>query len=231
MTWKFNRITNMVRNVETLAHLMVTGNNYNNFQIEIRCAPILGWSEQEMYEALDEVSSLVRRELMSIRMLELIDSCCGTSYKNAANIIERISGKQVSERSIQAWITEAEKISSRKCPLWALNALESYAAMKTSERESLQYINHNPRACFEAVDDSTLVRLAGDRIEADILSQEKWKGGGGSDLPEQLLTLENRVDELNRLVLKIKTAVVEVKSFDEMKASFQALFSEYHGVD
>lgn len=162
-----------------------------------------------------------RRELQS-----LIDKKFLRENYRAASAISSITGKAVSERTIQAWLIELDKPSSRKCPAWALKALKDYLANPENQRnleETAKFRSEYPmpETRFDDVFDKRAVKLATWQIEADQEALNRWKSANFENIPNKLYELEKNTDrQIERLENTVSifiNAFKQSETFDDWK--------------
>lgn len=131
-------------------------------------------------------------------------------------MISGISEKTVSARSIQAWLIDPTKRSSRTCPEWAVEALETYSPpVEQVEREA-----GSPLSAWD-MKAKYAVAFAEGEIEANERLRKKWIETSFSAIPNELYELELKLsnhlhyvsDSLSHLKYALKTS----KSFEEFQ--------------
>lgn len=241
MSWRYDRYQSVVTNVTTGATFSVKGNSPEELQIEPINPPASGWSEGELEEFRAKTIVAVQDEVVRSKMEGIIRQYFRGAYLSAAQIISNKTGKKISQRSIQSWLIDPSKSSSRKCPSWALKALEEYVSMnpEISERqrkwEEEQSRQRTPGSWSREVEDSKSVGFAENDIEADETMRKKWAKSSLGELHEHLYQLEKKHDEhlwyLNGLNSHVTKALKEASNFEEFKATFFALENESKSVD
>ncbi len=150
------------------------------------------------------------------RLQSLIRTKLGGDNYRAANVISAASGKAVSARSIQAWLIEPTKSSSRTCPKWAVEALESYS----SPEQECSPKSAGQLSAWE-VKNRHAVRYADDRIEARKRLRQQWADTPISALTARLYELDHRVSEhlnyLNESLLVVTKALKSSSNFAEFQ--------------
>jgi hypothetical protein len=144
----------------------------------------------------------------------------------AADAITITSGKRVSARTLQSWLIEPGKPSNRKCPAWALKALEDFLADPQNEQDLARIAKHKsdfPQV-FDHLDeimDKREVEIATNAIAHDQCALEAWRKADFNSLPIKLFELEKRanryLDYLGHTLLTITSALNRCKDFDVFK--------------
>lgn len=148
---------------------------------------------------------------------------CSENWQ-AVNAINSVTGKAVSVRSIQTWLIDSEKPSSRKCPAWALKALQDYVDNPENAQnleEIALYKSKYPKSHLEEIYDSRGLELATHAIEWDQRALDGWQKADFNTLPRKLFELEKRIDSylayLNGDLSAVRSALDECDNFDDFK--------------
>ena len=231
MAWKYDRVTQTASNEDFHAKFKVHGSCVDDIEIEPIQLPAGGVSDEQLLSIKEEVRRAVRDELCRWEMSHLLYTYFPSDYHSAAGIIRRATGKNVSVRSIQAWLIDPGKPSSRRCPEWALKVLKQHIGENSLERAHPD----ESRSWPGVVHDSKVVGFATDNILSDEKRRDKWRKTSLDSLPDKLFEFERRVDEylchLNKGLLAFKTAVREAKSFEEMRSAVLIALDEASTVE
>jgi hypothetical protein len=124
----------------------------------------------------------------------------------AARILENETRRRVSNRTVQAWLMPAGQPSSRKCPEWALAALQAYMAKADSEDELAKIRRaragdaKSSRSRTAHAVSRGAVELATGQIHHEASLHDAWTKANLSELPEMLyrfqLSVLRRLDQL-----------------------------------
>lgn len=158
-------------------------------------------------------------------LARLIRSKLGGDNLRAARVISEITKKEVSARSIQAWLIDPLKQSSRTCPSWAVEALEQYSPPDQGDAIADWVMPHswNVRA-------NRSVEYAENAIEADERLKKKWAEANLSSLHERLYELERDYlgwrNHFSDLVLAFKTGLQRSESFEDFRKRVLAELDE-----
>jgi hypothetical protein len=135
-------------------------------------------------------------------MRDLVTKYFRGAYKDAASIITKQTERKVSNRSIQAWLIDSDKPSGRRCPTWALKALEDYVASREDEirehqnrRDHLLLESGSDWAWHDEMLDGTPVEAATNQIEYDKKRKREWEQCNICGLAHKLYELEKKYDE------------------------------------
>ena len=207
MSWKYTMLSNTAIRIETGEKFGIKFDRNLSFITDFELVPPSGsekkWSSTELNALKDELWSVMEEEFeqssLRNKLLSLINSqLFGENYR-AADIISRISGKKVSERSIQAWLIESDKRSSRKCPVWAVTALETYLTAPENQEllrasaESYKILALDRSDRSWEVMDKHAVKFAQGHIDADKKRREEWQQANLTELPTMLFEMENNI--------------------------------------
>lgn len=184
------------------------------------------WSSEELLRFKRELLEHWENECRRSRLSGLIKhKFCGKNWR-VAEVIARVTGKDVSTRSVQSWLIDSGKPSSRKCPAWALKALQDYVdnpenlrdIEKIAEYESKHQKDRNH---FEEIHDQRGVGLATHSIEWDQRALDGWQKTDFNTLPKKLFELEKRIDSylayLNGDLSAVTSALEECENFEDFR--------------
>lgn len=167
------------------------------------------------------------------RLVSVVERNFGRDYDLVARIIEEKTGGKVSERTVQAWLIEPGRKSSRNCPEWAVKALEGYVSDPTHS-ESLQRFavrrenalseTRTPLAWSDEVRSSRAVELATRTLENEDRKLRVWQEAIGGQVGKMLFELERRLDaEMNahrKTMAAIHEAFRTSSTYEECKSSY-----------
>jgi hypothetical protein len=179
------------------------------------------WSKQEHDNHLEAASQAVRDERARRRMIGLLnDPYLGRSYLTAAHVIERRTGKKVTERAIQTWVAEPTRRSSRRCPNWALKAIQEHIDEKKQKgAKPPPPMPMEPRLL--EVLDKRIVGQADHAIDDDERGRAAWKAASFQEWPERIWKMQK--DEMewrmghNHLIHAIIKALKTGKDLEEVR--------------
>ena len=177
-------------------------------------------NEQEQERRRSKLFSLVHHQFLS-----------DTDWVAAA-ILERTSEK-VSIRTIQAWLIQPNRRSSRNCPEWAIKALEEYVQDSSNQarfkaRKELHQatvgVSKSPLAWSNEVRASRAVEFATNELEDDERNlakyQKEFGDRQGAVIFELYKELRNSNWRQHETLSAIHRAFQESKNFDECREMF-----------
>lgn len=156
-------------------------------------------------------------------------------YQRAAQAITGVSGQKVSERTIQAWLIDPSRVSSRKCPVWAVKALRDYLAVPENRRNLAELAEYREqigqqRSRINDVIDRHQVRMATTEIEVEHANRQRWAECSFNELPTRLFELEKRfADHLEYLNCKLSAvmhALETSSTFEDFKRQVKDKINE-----
>ncbi len=232
MSWKGSRWSKTAEHVEsgTKFSILWRSNRIDGID-DIDIEPIGNdgkrWSSEELLQLKADLwahweHQRFRDELHSLIQNNLFGEC-----DRAANAISSISGKKVSNRTIQSWLIALDKPSSRTCPPWAVKALKAYLddPKNGPELEWLQQKRKEADHQFQSVVDITWsrsVEMATREIETEERDLESWKKTGLTELPEKLFKefwrLEREISGMSRALATISRGIETAESYEQLKA-------------
>lgn len=152
--------------------------------------------------------------------------------------IKKVTGQEVSLRSVQAWHMEPGKRSYRKMPYWALKALEEYVANPDNKSEAdFHKENHKIRSSSggpqlsRRVHVTESVELATREIEQEEASQQKltehFGVHGGNVLNEEFALLRKKYETLSSMFHALKATIDNSNDFDEAKSQLKERLEDH----
>lgn len=165
-------------------------------------------------------------------------------FANDASLVSRalneMTERKVSSRTVQSWLIEPGKTSSRTCPAWALKALTDFLSQPV-QREALSiWTEVKGRRVsapdeFSKVYDRDGVRRATVEIDSDARALADWENASLSNMARKLYAFErgtNRyLQHIHDQQLTILRALEQAKTFDEMKATVKEMIRDKEQAD
>ena len=184
------------------------------------------WSSEELLKLKRELWEHWENNRRRSKLSALIkQKFCGENWR-VVNAINSVTDKPISVRSIQTWLIDPRKASSRKCPAWALKALQDYVDNPENAQELEEiasYKSKYPKSHLEEIYDSRGLELATHAIEFDQTALEGWQKADFNTLPKKLFELEKRFDSylayLNDDLSAVRSALDECDNFEDFKKS------------
>lgn len=238
MAWKFDGLNRQALHVESQTKFSIKFDrklkSISDFELIPPKDQLTNWSPEQIDHLKNdlwvEMNRVWEQASLRDRLRELIRKKLGGDNYRAANVICGISGKTVSARSIQAWLIEPAKRSSRTCPDWAVEALEAYVPPPEQHAPQQQ-------AGLSPWDIQTkfAVDFAERRIEAEEQLRHKWADLPLSLLPERLSELELRLSDhlkyLNESMHVMKVKLKSSTSFEDFQGKVLEEFDNAQSID
>ncbi|WP_407278217.1 hypothetical protein U5817_17280 [Aromatoleum evansii] len=236
MAWNFILGGASAKDMESGAEFAVTYRSRNiqsvdDFDVRPTGNSVRKWTEEELHAVKEKLwehhtDRRIRDDLAVLIQREFF----GENHR-VANAITQVTGKKVSERTIQAWLIDPSRVSSRKCPAWALKAIHDYLAAPENKRhleELAQYRKEFPQQpqFLDDVYDKKQVGMATTEIECEKRARKRWEEASYNSLPTQIYELEKRVDGylhyLSNTLATITNTLASCNDFDEFKRRVSA---------
>lgn len=226
MAWKFDGLNQVAEHSETKTKFKVRQKGGETEGASIELIPLGGnglhWSDEALKQQKQLLSEAIKQadvlDDRRRRLQRMIREKLGGDNFRAASIISRESGKAVSARSVQAWLIEPGRRSSRNCPQWVVDLLEAYQpAAPRAERA------HNSASSGFSAFSQNSVDIADRRIEAEELRLKRWETTPVSALPKKLSDMEGRlydyVTHLEKKLAVVTNALRNSESFADYKSA------------
>lgn len=223
MPWKYDDSSNLAVHIETNTTFGVRFSQNvkgpSDFELIPPSGSIRAWPPAKLDQIKRELWTVIEgiwhQKSLRLEMHNLIQTKLAGDNYQAAKVISKMTGKEVSARSIQAWLIEPTRKSSRTCPTWAVEALKQYSP----PQYGTSGFTEQPRSW--QVRNNAAVELAERSIDADKRRRKKWAQAGLNAIPDMLSTLEKSHDEylkhLHGMVLAINAALRASNSFEDFK--------------
>ncbi|WP_299065898.1 hypothetical protein [Accumulibacter sp.] len=177
---------------------------------------------QELARLTDGLRQFVVAERRRRELEGLISEKCA-NLTEAANALSIIGGKTVTTRTIQSWLIEPDKVSSRSCPEWAILALREKTARRGDNppRKAPRAFVDDPWGAVADVRDRTSVFIATQQLEDEERRLAEWKRTPSADFPAAVAAHEGRLWEwiyaMHERQEHLLAALESSASFDEFK--------------
>lgn len=200
-------------------------------------------TESQLLLLLAELKVVIGDEELKVLMRRLLERVFGGDFTAAAYILKDLTGRSVSERTLQSWVAQTGKRSSRRCPEWAVNALQAYAEKNPEMREVFQARRERKqRDEFEHGINSLERAQTTDgleKIERDLVSDERFKARVTSvpfsDLPntlsEILLKHDRDIRIVSSLLFRTFHEIQKADSLDDLKRDLSREFDKVIDLD
>ncbi len=234
MAWKYDGIGGRVLHVESqtefgLHRLSPKLESPSDFDLVPPERSSRTWRPEELQQLKEdfwpEMKKAWDQSSLRLTLARLIRSKLGGDNFRAARVISEITKREVSARSIQAWLIDPLKQSSRTCPPWAVEALGQYSppSQDTTTTEWSMPHSWNVRA-------NRAVEYAENKIEADERLKKKWADANLSSLHEKLYELERDYrgwrDHFSDFAAALKTGLQRSESFEDFRKRVLAELNE-----
>jgi hypothetical protein len=161
-------------------------------------------------------------------MRTIVENDFGGDRHWVAYTLSDITKKSVSNRTVQAWLMETGKPSSRTCPEWALQALKTFVSSPDNNeylaqgRERRASDSSSSRAWSKEVDSKHSVKFATDEILGEERRLNEWRHANFDTLPPMIHLFEDQtqkyLNHLNGQLIAIEFALKKATTFEEFKS-------------
>lgn len=215
--------------VFTVTYDRTRENGIDSFDLAPLPADRKKWTEEELAALKQEFWSDWQDGNRRIDLENLIRREFNGDIQRVISAIKGITGRTVSERTVQAWLIDRRKISSRTCPEWALKALRDYLSDPDNKKRLAEaaadkvsdFYSDNQVAKVLEKDQVYKATVA---IEADEHQMKEWKSVTFDTLPIKLHQLEKHVNGylnyLHTATSAMELALEQCKTFEEFKEEF-----------
>lgn len=191
------------------------------------------YAPTEIQPILDEIASFVVDYECSTLLGMLVRNDFCDDFDEVLSALRQVTGKELSSRTIQAWLIGRDRPSSRKCPRWAVKALEKFLKEhpdKTREiRERHNHYDYEHLRIRKQNQDYGIVASADAEIKRKEILLEKWNCSF-SKFPHEMTELETNLREyisyLQSELLAITSALQKSDNFEEFRREFIRKSSE-----
>jgi len=226
MPWKYTLSSTHATHIDTgeefgIHYVGATVKSSLDFELVPPAESARAWSQAEIDELREGLWAVMRGEFeqasLRSKLSALIKNPLVGDYYQAADVISRISGKYVSQKTIQAWLADSDKRSSRKCPEWAVEALEDYLAEPENQKRLRDLVNYYKTtasaASVPAMEARTEPSAARPSAGGGERRQEEWRSASMAALPDMVFEMEQRMNAymsyFNQAINMITTTVLE----------------------
>lgn len=179
-------------------------------------------ASQDIARLTDGLRQFVIAERRRRELEGLISAKCA-NLTEAANALSIIGGKTVTTRTIQSWLIEPDKVSSRNCPEWAILALREKEARRGGNpppNARAAFVD-DPWGAVDDVRDRKSVFIATQQLEGEERRVAEWKRTPSADFPAAVAALEGRLWQwiyaMHERQEHLLAALESSASFDEFK--------------
>ncbi|RDZ27455.1 hypothetical protein [Lysobacter silvisoli] len=188
-------------------------------------------TEVQVSALAEELVQFIRDRYIQREMSELLHGAYGGDFELASMVLRRQTNKKVSVRTLQAWMMPADRPSSRRCPEWALVALEQYLGQNPGAargwKEVRSVYRSTPEGLASSLHQASRERSL-QRVDARMAKEQKvhdkWQKASMRELPGMLAELEIRLQreaDFNMEYRMIMNEAIRVsENFEEFKRNF-----------
>jgi len=192
------------------------------------------WTHKEIVNLKDDLWKHMEADSRRGKLKLLIRDNFSGENSRVAGVISEVTKKNISARTIQAWLIDLDKPSSRRCPAWAIKALDDYLADPKNKSDLDFIVQHTPKYLqptnFEKVFNKHEVSLATDEIERERNILNKWKTVDFNTLAINMYELEiilrARINNLEKENNIFKNAINNCDNFDDYKKTINEELNE-----
>ena len=190
----------------------------------------------QLSKLIPELKVIVTVERLKFQMRHLLHVYFFGDYTAAAYLLKELTGKNVSERTLQSWVMQTGKKSSRKCPEWAVTAVETYIEKNPTMRDTFKArqeqkikneIEHGVDTLEGARNSDGLERIERE-LESDNTFRRRMNSASIVDLPnilaDILLKQEKDINIARSLIFRIYHGIIEATSLDSLKIEMSKKF-------
>ncbi len=195
------------------------------------------WTHKELITLKDDLWLHMEADSRRSKLRSLIQDNFFGENSRIAGVISDVTKKNVSARTIQSWLIDLDKPSSRRCPAWAIKALDDYLADPKNKNELEAIAQHKPKYSqapssthWEEVYDKSEVNLATAEIEYERKTLNKWKTVDFNTLAIRMHELEiifrAQIKNLEKENTIFKNALKNCDNFDDFKKAINTELDE-----
>lgn len=231
MTWSFQQFASSATHLETKVVFDIEYarniQSASDITMRQRDASSKRFTPAELAKLKDELWAHHLSERRRGDMRRLIENDFSGDRHVVADVISQLTARKVSARTVQAWLIEPGRPSSRQCPEWAVKALLDYKSIPDNAealraRQEFESTRPMPpeRTAFDVLDKHA-VRSATDEIESDRRNREAWRKASLTELPDRIFELQKRTESalatLQNVLGTMSAALKMGESFDDFR--------------
>lgn len=231
MTWTFQQFARSATHLETKVIFDIDYarniQSASDITMRQRDSSSKRFTTAELAKLHDELWAHHLSERRRGDMRRLIENDFSGDRHVVADVISKLTARNVSARTVQAWLIEPGRPSSRQCPEWAVKALLDYKAVPDNAealraRQEFESNRLMPpeRTAFDVLDKHA-VRFATDEIEIERKNREAWKKASLTELPDRIFELQKRTESalatLQKVLAAMSVALETGENFDDFR--------------
>jgi hypothetical protein len=233
MEWAYFYPSAKAKHIQTNVVFDITFKGRSETVDDIEFAPAVDakrqFTESEVAALKLDFWKMLSEERIRTEMSILVNKEFAADPSLVARTLEEATAKKISARTVQSWLIEPGKPSSRKCPEWALKALKDYLSNPENKSNldiSKKYSENDSgssRPWSTQVYDRHSVRFATNEILADDRRLKEWEQANFPTLARMLFELERRVDgylsHLHDQTMALENGLQNSTTYEELRTS------------
>lgn len=230
MNWKIRNYNPEVTHVPTGRKVNLSWDQKGCMSTNVR-AVFSDHSAEKVENIENDLLRAYKEEKLRWDTAAIIRSRFNDDYNLAIKVIHEQTNKEVSLRTLQSWLIESGRVSSRTCPEWALVALQDYIeshgeTLKERITDSIrqQTVKEDIGAKhITALIEKNVTEYATRRIEYEKGRLSYWQNTNYAELPTKIANMEKELRDYALYHNKVITALQGIKyckNFDEFKSKF-----------
>ena len=245
MNWSYRYPSTRTTHIKTGAVFDIKNIGHNGTIDDLAFIQISGtekrFSDEEISMFKKDFLDFYSEEKNRYEMTSLLNSEFMQDPLMVAQAIEAETKKSISTRTVQSWLIEPGKKSSRKCPEWALKALNDYLKQPKNTRFLSEIKLHREKNLdFKTpwsmqVYDKYSVKFATSEIDEEEKKLKEWEQANFPTLAKKLFMLELKTERhlkhLQDHVLAIIHAIEKATDLADLKAIMKNEIKEKELVD
>lgn len=183
--------------------------------------------------SLQSLTALCISERNRFEVEKILRDTFKGNYLEAVVALNQADDRKVSVRTLQAWLMEPGKASSRTCPTWAVNQLKHYQIhsgyVVADAQKRFLGVQEEPGR-YEAAYNGGASRAIENERASDARYKEKIASYSLGELPSKLadefLALKKENKELSSYLMAVIRSIDSAESFDELKTKLDSTMKD-----
>lgn len=232
MTWQYVFPSTKALETTTDTTFNVNFGRSVQSQDDIEISPIEGskvkFTAADLTKLKSQLWMVIMQSHTRSEMLSIVEKDFSGDRHWVAYTLSDITKKSVSNRTVQAWLMDPGKPSSRTCPEWALQALKTYIAADSNNayleqgRKHRESDSYSSKAWSAEVDNRHCVNFATNEILGEERRLNEWRSSNFDTLPVMMHRLEDQTQKylsnLSSRLCAIESALEKSTSFEDFKS-------------
>ncbi|MDQ3287552.1 MAG: hypothetical protein M3Q42_04700 [Pseudomonadota bacterium] len=234
MSWSYEYPSKQAIHLPTKLEFSVTYDPVNSDRkIKLNSERPAYMTDAQLSGLVQELQVQIQDRYLQSKMSQLLHFDYDGDYDRAALILAQQTKKRVSTRTLQAWMMPPGRPSSRRCPEWAVAALELYLHQNPDAPLWWKDVANVSRSTevgrklerTKQLRERETLRIAEQRIADEQAIRAKWQECAVADIPTQLASFEiatqARLERHFDLIHNILTSVRTCESLEELKQELE----------